>query len=106
MNYQVIIEPAAADGIEDAYLWIAGQSPDAAHRWYGELEAHIASLAQMPRRCALAPENDSFNEEIRHLLHGNYRVLFVIHGNEVHVLHLRHAARERLLPPDLFSNDD
>ena len=105
MSYQVIIEPAAADGIESAYLWIAEQSPDAAHRWYGALEAHISTLTQMPERCALAPENNAFDEEIRHLLNGNYRVLFTILEHNVHVLHVRHAAREYLLPPEQLGDE-
>ena len=52
----------------------------------------------MPRRCGLARENSSFKEETRQLLYGKrhhkYRTLFTIRGDEVHVLHVRHGARQ------------
>jgi len=60
----------------------------------------IASLAEFPRRCTLAPESKMFAQEVRHLLYGRkphtYRVLFTIQGSSVYVLHIRHGRREPL----------
>ena len=68
--------------------------------WFEALEDSIASLAEFPRRCTLAPESKMFAKEVRHLLYGRkphtYRVLFTIEGSSVYVLHIRHGRREPL----------
>ncbi len=102
MKYRVLIQAAAQKDIETAYAWLAKQSPGAAARWYNGLAEAICSLADMPRRCTLAPEDDAFAVEIRQLLYGRragrYRILFTIRGREVHILHVRHGARRWLEP--------
>jgi hypothetical protein len=61
-------------------------------------------LADNPERCSLAPEDESFPEEIRNLLYGKrkniYRVIFTIRAEAVHVLHFRRGARQVLRPED------
>lgn len=98
MTYTVFIEPPAYVEIEEAYLFIRQDSPGNANRWFNSLLKAIDSLQEMPRRCPVAPENDVFEEEIRQLIHGSYRILFTIDGSEVHVLHVRHGARRHLTP--------
>jgi plasmid stabilization system protein ParE len=39
-------------------------------RWFQGLHQAVATLADSPRRCALAPENAIFPFEVRHLLYG------------------------------------
>ena len=57
-------------------------------------------MEQFPRRCGVAPESKSVGREIRQLLYGRrggvYRALFTIRAREVHVLHIRHAARSTM----------
>ena len=81
MKYRIIIEPVAAKAIGEAYDWIAERAPNAASRWFSGLERAIHSLAEMPQRSPVAPENDQFEEEIRQLLYGRrahrYRVLWI-----------------------------
>ncbi len=100
MTYCVIIEPPAEAELEEAYQWIARDAPQAAARWYNGLVEAIDSLKSLPERCPLAPENDAFDEDIRQLLYGKrrykYRILFTIVGQRVHVLHIRHGARQYL----------
>jgi hypothetical protein len=64
------------------------------------LQDAIASLAQFPERCALAPESTVFPFEVRHLLYGHaphvYRILFTIEDKTVYVLHIRHSRRQPL----------
>ena len=101
-RYEIIIQPSAAREIEQAYLWRAGQYPIEADDWYNVLVESITSLSQNPERCRLAPEADAFHQPIRQLLVGKrrsmFRVLFTVDGGEVHVLHVRHAARQHLEP--------
>lgn len=97
MTYRVVIQPPARADIETAYLYIREADPAAADRWLERMEEAVRGLKRMPVRCAIAPESREFDEEIRQLLVGRrnsiYRVLFVIRGREVRVLHVRHGAR-------------
>lgn len=96
--YTVILEAPAIVEAEEAYLYIRQDAPMAADRWFNGLIDAVNSLEEMPRRCPLAPENEFFDEEIRHLIYGAYRILFTIEGKSVHVLHVRHGARRYLKP--------
>ena len=101
-DYQIILQPEAYEGMESAYTYIEQDSPESAHRWATGLMEAINSLKIFPARCALAPENAYFPQEIRQLLYGKgrsvYRILFTIKGETVSVLHIRHGARETLKP--------
>ncbi|HLL48217.1 MAG TPA: type II toxin-antitoxin system RelE/ParE family toxin [Longimicrobiaceae bacterium] len=98
MRFSVLIQPPAEDDAEAAYLYIQERAPQAAEAWLDGLLAAIETLSTMPERCALAPENDAFAEEIRQLLYRSHRVLFTVRGAEVHILHIRHVAQDRLRP--------
>lgn len=47
----------------------------------------------MPKRCSRAPEDGLDGLEIRHLIHGRYRIIFGIDGKTVVILQVRHGAR-------------
>ncbi|MBN2023869.1 MAG: type II toxin-antitoxin system RelE/ParE family toxin [Pirellulales bacterium] len=107
-KYRLIIQPPAFDDLDEAYQWIREQAPEAAARWFNGFVEALNSLITSPERCGLAPENDAVEPEIRQLLYGRrsgvYRALFTITRNEVHVLHIRHAARQTMTAEE-FSND-
>ena len=100
MKYEVLVQPPALEDIESAYQWLAKQTPTKAVEWYNGLVETILSLERNPERCSIAPESSEFEENIRQLLYGKgrscYRILFIIRGKTVHVLHVRHGARRRL----------
>jgi plasmid stabilization system protein ParE len=99
MAYQVEIAPQAIADIDLIVATIRQKAPKAAREWFDGLEAAIATLADMPARCPLAPENSYFRVEIRQLLYGRYRILFTIASpDEVWIVHVRHAARQVLNP--------
>jgi plasmid stabilization system protein ParE len=97
MKHRVVIQPDAEAEVADAFGYIHARSPLSAARWLRGLYQTIDTLEQFPTRCGLAPETRYVKEEIRQLLYGRgrhkYRILFTIHRSEVHVLHVRHAAR-------------
>ena len=71
-----------------------------ARRWYMGLKRSILSLEELPKRCAVTPEN----RKLRHLLYGNkphkphvYRVIYRVLEKQrrVDVLHIRHGARRK-----------
>ena len=84
----------------EAYFWISEQSESAALRWYEGLLKAFRSLEKNPLRCPLAPESAFFEEEIRQLIYGRYRILFTVEGEKVFVLRVRHSAREYLRPEE------
>ncbi|NJK76772.1 MAG: type II toxin-antitoxin system RelE/ParE family toxin [Oscillatoriales cyanobacterium RU_3_3] len=100
MSYQVLIQPPAFADIETAYRWMCDyQSADAANQWYYELQDAIASLQQFPYRCSVAPEAAILDREIRQLWVGKrktYRILFVVQGDTVALLHIRHRRQAPL----------
>lgn len=94
MNYRVLIQPPAFQEIETPYRWMCDYlSADAANHWYYDLQDGIASLQQFPYRCSIAPETAIIGREIRQLWVGEGRtdrVLFVVGGDTVAILHIRH----------------
>jgi plasmid stabilization system protein ParE len=101
-KYRVILQPEAYEGMESAYDYIEQQSPDSAHHWAVGIMDAINALETFPTRCALAPENEFFQQEIRQLFYGKgrgvYRILFTIQGDTVSVLHIRYGAQATLKP--------
>jgi plasmid stabilization system protein ParE len=92
-KYIVVFEASAQADVQQAYdwgcrVWGKGQ----AQKWVRNLRAATRNhLAVIPAGFPLAPENDEFQEEIRQMVVGRYRVLFTIRGRKVHVLHVRGA---------------
>jgi plasmid stabilization system protein ParE len=84
----------------EAYFWINEQSEAVALRWYEGLLKAFRSLERNPLRCPLAPESVFFDEEIRQLIYGKYRILFTVEDEKVFVLRVRHSAQEYLKPEE------
>ncbi|HEX5726549.1 MAG TPA: type II toxin-antitoxin system RelE/ParE family toxin [Longimicrobiaceae bacterium] len=98
MTYDVQVERQADADIEEAYAYYLEHAPGYADGWLDGLREALGSLRRMPQRCGLARENRFFKAEIRQLLYESYRVLFTIRERRVHVLHIRHQARDTLKP--------
>ncbi len=71
-----ITEPAEQDARE-AVRWIAQYAPEKASLWYFDFLEAADSLQEFPARCPIAPES-SETRELRHLLCGKYRLIFLI----------------------------
>lgn len=105
MIYQIEISSVAEAEADQAFLWLSRNTSLAkARQWYAGLLTTIDSLAEMPKRCPLARENEQFTLEIRQLLYGKgrnaYQILFTILENQatpaVRILHIRHTAQKSL----------
>jgi plasmid stabilization system protein ParE len=98
MAFRVEITPQAEEDANAILGWLLSQhAGETGLRWFLRLEEAIASLADLPRRCELAPESTSVPFEIRQLLYGKkphvYRILFTIDRDTVYVLRIRHGRR-------------
>jgi plasmid stabilization system protein ParE len=106
MKYKLIIHPPALAELEEAYCWIAERSPERAARWFNGFVDALASLETMPERCEMTVESQYVGVKVRQLLYGRqggiYRALFTIRVREVHVLHIRHAARDWMTSEEFF----
>lgn len=100
MSFNVVVEKEAEEDMKEAAHWIAQYSPDKAALWYFDATEAIESLENFPARCPLAPESKKFGAEIRHLIFGKYRILFIIEDETVYVLRMRHQAQDVLSPDD------
>ena len=89
-HFKVIVSPAAEADIEGSYLWGRKHwGVEQANKWVRELRAEIFKLSTLPERHSLAPESSAFEQPIRQIIVGRYRVLFSVEGNKVLVLHVR-----------------
>jgi plasmid stabilization system protein ParE len=106
MTYRIVIEPTAEREIRSAVRWkTENASPTIAARWYNGLIKKIETLSRHPSHCPLAAENARFPEEIRELLYGRgskrthrHRIIFTIREDTIHILYVRHTARDELEP--------
>ncbi len=104
MAYRVTLSPQARSDAREAAAFIRDQAgPDQARRWKNGLLDAIASLSEMPLRCAVAPESQELGAQMRQLVYYSHRVLFrVIEAPpRVEVLRVYHSARAPLRLEDL-----
>jgi plasmid stabilization system protein ParE len=107
MAFRVETTPRSERDVHRLLGWLRAQrAGETGLRWFLGLDKAINSLADMPERCALAPESARTPFEVRHLLYGRkpnrYRILFTFRGNTVYILHVCHGRRKpytRLAPP-------
>jgi len=94
VKYAVDLADQARADLFGIATWIAADFPENAARWLVDIEGAVRGLDRIPDRCPLAIEALEIDGcALRQLVHGNYRILFVVSGARVHVLHIRHAAR-------------
>lgn len=94
-QYHLLVKPSAEQDIVERYQQIKEASEQNALKWYLAIMDSIESLSQLAVLCPIAPESDYIEVEIRHLVIGDYRVLFYIESDNVHILHIRHSAMKR-----------
>jgi len=99
MTFRVEITAEAEDDLDSILSWLVSErAGDTGSRWFEALETAIATLAEFPERCSLAPESRLFPFEVRQLLYGNkpylYRILFTVQEKTVYVLHVRYGRRQ------------
>jgi len=92
-TYRVLLARHAENDLAEIYDYIAADSPANAAAFVRALEEKVLSLAVMPERASLIPENNLLGTGYRHLIHANYRVVFRIQGDSVLVLRIIHGAR-------------
>ena len=101
-KFRVRITRTAERDIEEAWTFIAQDSPEEAEKFVRRLEEQIETLERFPERCPLIAENEMLGTRYRHLLYGNYRSVFRTAGKTVYVLRVIHGSR--LLDSSMFED--
>ena len=101
MAFRVEISKEAEYDAASILDWlIAQQAGETGLRWFQGLEKTIESLAELPNRCPIAPENERFSFEVRHLLYGRkphvYRIVFTVQEDVVQILHIWYGRRKHI----------
>jgi plasmid stabilization system protein ParE len=99
-KFRVRIARAAERDIEAIWSFIAQDSPEEADKFIRRIEERADTLERFPERCPLIAENLLLGTRYRHLLYGNYRIIFRVAGKTVYVLRVIHGAR--LLNAQMF----
>ncbi len=86
---KVIWSPLAVARLEEQAEFIGRDKPAAARNWAAAAFEAVESLAELPDRGRVVPEVG--REEIRELLHGDYRILYRVEKEAVSILTIRHG---------------
>ena len=94
-TYKIIITLSAQNDITDIYDYIKFDKIGAAINWRDKIKENINSLLKNPFRCSIIPEAEKLNVDYRHIIIGNYRVIFKISDKikVITVLRVIHGAR-------------
>ena len=110
MGFEPIFLRRAQADVERIYQFIASRSSAGASRWYLALGEAVTSLARDPNRCAAAPESVRLKVDLRQRLFKtprgrNYRILFIIAGDQVRILRIRGPGQPPLKGRDIQPAD-
>jgi plasmid stabilization system protein ParE len=92
-RFRVRISETAERDIDEVWSFIAEDSLEAATAFIHHLDERIERLETLPTRCPLISENELIGTQYRHLIYGDYRMIFRIAGRSVYVLRVIHCAR-------------
>ena len=87
-KYRVSFSKAAETDTAEIWEHIAADSAANAVRFVRRLEEHIQTLERFPERCPLIKENELWQTSYRHLIEGDYRVIFRIAGRSVYIVRI------------------
>ncbi|MCG8334015.1 MAG: type II toxin-antitoxin system RelE/ParE family toxin [Proteobacteria bacterium] len=97
---KIIWSPLAQQKLTDISDYIAQDKPGAALNWVESVLDKVENLALYPDSGREVPELK--NEQYKELIIGNYRVIYKITDNQIHILTIRHF-KQLLSPNDLHS---
>jgi plasmid stabilization system protein ParE len=94
MAFEVVLLHQAQADFDSILAWFAEKAPNSLHKWLDSYERILSRLEHDPSAFTLAPEDEVLKSSIRQSLFWTggghvYRLLFVIAGDKVRVLHIR-----------------
>lgn len=92
----IVWSPLAVEKVGDFAAYIALDKPMVAEKWAEEMFESVERLAELPYSGKMVPEIR--RKEIRELVKGNYRIIYKVAADSIHILTVRH--RRQLLGED------
>lgn len=92
-RFRVRISATAERDVDEIWRFISHDDIEAASTFLMQLEEKVSSLETLPTRCPLISENELMGTQYRHLVYGDYRMIFRISSRIVYVLRIIHSAR-------------
>ncbi len=95
ISFRVEIGVNAKHDVQSIHDYIARDKKRAAAKWVREFYRYARSLRQLPFRYEIIPEVENMGMPFRHLLHGNYRIIYLVDEEQrkVSVARVLHAGR-------------
>jgi plasmid stabilization system protein ParE len=92
-RYKVVFAASAQEDIFRSYEWGCAEWGEMqARHWARNLRESVEkTLKIFPNGQPLAPESQDMSRDVRQVIVGRYRILFVVDGRLVTILHLRGA---------------
>ena len=88
--------PLSLEKLDEIASYIREDSLSAAIKWVNAIFLTTERLGKYPRSGRIVPETE--REDIREIIHGNYRIIYRLDKNRVVILTVRHSMQ--LLPMD------
>ncbi|MHB8809357.1 MAG: type II toxin-antitoxin system RelE/ParE family toxin [Desulfobulbaceae bacterium] len=93
---KIVWASVAIDRATEIAGYIARDSPSAAAKWVETLFSKVELLATAPESGRVVPEVNRL--DIRELIYGNYRIIYLIEKNRISILTVRHS--KQILPTE------
>ena len=78
-------------------LEAAGEiSPGYSESWFAEFEQALTGLRTLAHRHPFAPERPAWGRDVRNALFADYRILYLVVGEEVWAMRVRHQRQAQL----------
>lgn len=86
---RIIWSPSALQDLKDAFDFISGDHPKAAHEFLERIVNHIGKLARFPRLGRVIPEVGT--SRYRELVVGEYRIFHEVSERDVLIFRIIHS---------------
>jgi plasmid stabilization system protein ParE len=108
MSFEVVLLSRAQKDFDTILNWLSAHSPTTLIRWCDSFERILDRLEREPLSFGFAPENEVLAASVRQAIFRTgkgfvYRLLFVVVGKEVRVLHIRGPGQDYVMQPNQIS---
>ena len=86
---KIIWSLLSIERVTEIALYIANDKVGAADNWIDSVFSAVEKLVKFPQSGRIVPEFKK--EDIRELIHGNYRIIYQISQSEIEILTVRHG---------------
>jgi hypothetical protein len=104
-RFEVLLAPLLVDDVEKHVTHLRRLEAKGEIRsgytetWYAEFEETLIRLETLAERHPYAPERDAWGRDVRNALFASYRILYLVVGERVWAMRVRHQRQSQLNQP-------